>query len=333
MLKRCPQISPLRMSYPGHPRIHAARAPPRPIPPARTLSSVQPLTLAAIARASHRTRSYPRPMRHRCALVLLLFAFAASNTAGARTPASGISGRVVAGPTCPVETVPPQPGCAPRPLAATLRIRRVGSHGAFTRVRSGVNGRSACTSCPRPMSCRRCRRRALGSRPRRALVTSSSTPGASRSSRSATTPASADPGAPNHWLDADAVSHRAEPERSRIGETRTERVRRGARRRRKGALTGISPPFRPGHFASLTVPHPARRGGGGAAPHLQLSWGERREKNPPTGGGTASDYRPRGQYQSPIHRGRGAPVRRCGVGDPRRAHRSRRQRGIRAEGR
>jgi hypothetical protein len=37
--------------------------------------------------------------------------------------------------------MPPQPRCAARPLAATLRIRRVGSRGSYTRVRSGTDGR------------------------------------------------------------------------------------------------------------------------------------------------------------------------------------------------
>lgn len=52
---------------------------------------------------------------------------------------SGVRGHVVAGPTCPVQRVPPQPGCAPRPLAATLQFRRVGARRATT-VRSSANG-------------------------------------------------------------------------------------------------------------------------------------------------------------------------------------------------
>jgi len=89
-------------------------------------------------RISH---SYPLPMRLRSVPAILLLVLAARSTAAARTPAAGISGRVVASPTCPVEAMPPQPRCAPRPLAATLRIRRVGSRGLFTRVRSGTDGR------------------------------------------------------------------------------------------------------------------------------------------------------------------------------------------------
>ena len=71
-------------------------------------------------------------------LVLLLGACGAASGAA---PRSGIAGRIVAGPTCPVEPVPPQPQCAPRPLVARLRIHRLGSHLPSTVVRSAGNGR------------------------------------------------------------------------------------------------------------------------------------------------------------------------------------------------
>jgi hypothetical protein len=97
-------------------------------------------------------------MRRCCALVCLLLGFGAcaSASAGGQAPTSGISGRVVAGPTCPVETVPPQPRCAPRSLTATLRIHAVGSHAPAIRVRSGADGRfrvrlSPATYVIRPM--------------------------------------------------------------------------------------------------------------------------------------------------------------------------------------
>lgn len=65
----------------------------------------------------------------------------ACGTAGAAPRASGIAGRTVAGPICPVERVPPQPQCAPRPLAARVRIQRAGSSHALEVVRSGADGR------------------------------------------------------------------------------------------------------------------------------------------------------------------------------------------------
>ncbi len=72
-----------------------------------------------------------------------------STTAPAPVPAkSGIAGRVVAGPTCPVERVPPDPRCAPRPLAATLRIRRAGAGGRGATVRAAGNGRFRVALAP-----------------------------------------------------------------------------------------------------------------------------------------------------------------------------------------
>ena len=75
----------------------------------------------------------------RSACLLVGFVLLSVGTAGAAD--SGIRGRIVAGPTCPVQSVPPAPGCAPRPLRATLRIRRVGSHGPSTSVHSAADGR------------------------------------------------------------------------------------------------------------------------------------------------------------------------------------------------
>ncbi len=77
----------------------------------------------------------------RTALVLAGVVLFGGNTALAGTPDSGIAGLVVAGPTCPVESVPPAPGCAPRPLRATVRIRRIGTNDPATSVRSGADGR------------------------------------------------------------------------------------------------------------------------------------------------------------------------------------------------
>ena len=43
----------------------------------------------------------------------------------AAASASGIRGRVTKSPTCPVETNPPQPGCAPRGFKARMRVVRL----------------------------------------------------------------------------------------------------------------------------------------------------------------------------------------------------------------
>ncbi|MHB8491118.1 MAG: hypothetical protein ACYDA6_02740 [Solirubrobacteraceae bacterium] len=80
-------------------------------------------------------------MRYRLVALAMFVALVACGSALGRAPDSGIVGRIVAGPTCPVERVPPVPGCAPRALVATLRIRRVGSRAKTTRVRSQSDGR------------------------------------------------------------------------------------------------------------------------------------------------------------------------------------------------
>jgi hypothetical protein len=61
---------------------------------------------------------------------------------------SGLAGRALEAPTCPVERVPPQPGCAPRPLAARLRIQRAGGHTRAKTVQAGSDGRFRVSLLP-----------------------------------------------------------------------------------------------------------------------------------------------------------------------------------------
>jgi hypothetical protein len=78
----------------------------------------------------------------RRALLLSLVAVAAGSSAAAgANRTSGIDGKIDAGPTCPVERVPPDPRCAPRPLAATLKIHPAGRSSPRWTVRSGQDGR------------------------------------------------------------------------------------------------------------------------------------------------------------------------------------------------
>lgn len=86
-------------------------------------------------------RSYALAMRPTSLLIGLVLLLGACSAASGAAPGSGIAGRVVAAPTCPVETVPPQPQCAPKPLVARLRIHRAGSRFPSTVLRTGVNGR------------------------------------------------------------------------------------------------------------------------------------------------------------------------------------------------
>ena len=53
---------------------------------------------------------------------------------------SGISGVVTLSPTCPVERIPPDPNCAPKPYATTIGIIRPGWDVAFPQIQSDANG-------------------------------------------------------------------------------------------------------------------------------------------------------------------------------------------------
>ena len=80
-------------------------------------------------------------MRQSFIVAILFLGLAGCGSALGRAPDSGLSGRVVAGPSCPVERLPPEPGCAPRPLVATLRIGPLGNPAAARRVSSRRDGR------------------------------------------------------------------------------------------------------------------------------------------------------------------------------------------------
>ncbi len=51
-----------------------------------------------------------------------------------------LSGRVVLGPICPVERIPPDPLCAPRPYETTVELRRSGESSVVTTTRTGRDG-------------------------------------------------------------------------------------------------------------------------------------------------------------------------------------------------
>ena len=53
---------------------------------------------------------------------------------------TGIRGVALAGPVCPVETVPPDPNCAARPVAGAVILVRDGSGSEVARVTTGPDG-------------------------------------------------------------------------------------------------------------------------------------------------------------------------------------------------
>jgi hypothetical protein len=81
-------------------------------------------------------------------LLLLAAGDGALAQASRSASSSGIRGRVLEGPTCPVERVPSEPRCAPRPLVATLHIRRIGSQRLAKSVRSQRDGRFRVSLAP-----------------------------------------------------------------------------------------------------------------------------------------------------------------------------------------
>lgn len=50
--------------------------------------------------------------------------FGAAGGASGANGTSGVTGKVVLGPTCPVERIPPDPACAPRPYQTSIAIAR-----------------------------------------------------------------------------------------------------------------------------------------------------------------------------------------------------------------
>src|SRR4051812_30476243 len=52
----------------------------------------------------------------------------------------GIAGTAVAGPVCPVEKAPPDPSCAPRPVAGAVIIARNGSGAEAGRATTAADG-------------------------------------------------------------------------------------------------------------------------------------------------------------------------------------------------
>lgn len=53
----------------------------------------------------------------------------------------GVIGAVQLGPTCPVERIPPEPQCAPRPYQTAIAILRAGSSSVLKTIESDADGR------------------------------------------------------------------------------------------------------------------------------------------------------------------------------------------------
>jgi Immunoglobulin-like domain of bacterial spore germination len=66
---------------------------------------------------------------------------AATSTKPAPSKSSGVRGTVTLGPTCPVERIPPDPRCAPRPYQTSITVsRNIQTPEAFMTVKTDASG-------------------------------------------------------------------------------------------------------------------------------------------------------------------------------------------------
>lgn len=65
---------------------------------------------------------------------------ASASPVGTAVAQSGIQGTATAGPVCPVEKIPPDPACAPRPVAGAVIVIRADGGAEVARVRTGADG-------------------------------------------------------------------------------------------------------------------------------------------------------------------------------------------------
>ena len=59
----------------------------------------------------------------------------------ATTKTGTISGTITTSPTCPVERIPPEPGCAPRPYATSIEIKQIGKTFILKTIKSDDLGK------------------------------------------------------------------------------------------------------------------------------------------------------------------------------------------------
>src|SRR3954454_17553774 len=87
-------------------------------------------------------------MRREVVLIAALVASVALAAAPATGAGSGIRVRAVSSPTCPVERIPPDPMCAPRPFPASVRVVRVSDHRTGARLHTGPDRRAVVALRP-----------------------------------------------------------------------------------------------------------------------------------------------------------------------------------------
>jgi hypothetical protein len=69
------------------------------------------------------------------------FTFRVTADSAAVLPKTGtIKGTVTTSPTCPVERIPPEPGCAPKPYATAIKVRVEGTVAVIKTIQSNASG-------------------------------------------------------------------------------------------------------------------------------------------------------------------------------------------------
>ncbi len=89
----------------------------------------------------------------------LVLALLLASCAPAAGPAYAVGGRAIAGPVCPVERVPPDPACAPRPVSGAVMVVTAADGHEVARATTGADGHwtaalpaGAYTLTPQPVS-------------------------------------------------------------------------------------------------------------------------------------------------------------------------------------
>jgi hypothetical protein len=90
------------------------------------------------------------PQRFAALLLVVVLAACAPGASprGSGTVGNAVSGRVTAGPTCPVERQPPDPACAARPVAGAVLLVQDAAGREVARATSAANGSFSLTLEP-----------------------------------------------------------------------------------------------------------------------------------------------------------------------------------------
>jgi hypothetical protein len=84
----------------------------------------------------------------RIALIGTAASLAACGSGAASTADSGVRGRALIAPTCPVERYPPDPRCKPKPLATKIAVLKASDRKRVATTSSGKDGRFSVRVSP-----------------------------------------------------------------------------------------------------------------------------------------------------------------------------------------